>query len=159
MLSHHCAGLSIHELGEKKVSFFIVVIFLVLGGSGASSSGDDQAGLKFHAPHTPPSNPLTPASPHGILQSPPAPNIRQPSPAPPQGQPTPSPGSGFMAPSPVNNPSLGKCFRFWISQGWIFYFELYKSSGISSRWGKSSLAIIFFFWIHGNISFQQSFIR
>ena len=56
--------------------------------------------MKFQAPHTPPSNPLTPASPHGILQSPPGPNIRQPSPAPalphaspgPQNQPTPSPG-------------------------------------------------------------------
>lgn len=37
------------------------------GGQGSSGGG----GLKFHAPHTPPSNPLTPASPHGILQSPP----------------------------------------------------------------------------------------
>jgi hypothetical protein len=62
------------------------------------------AGLRFQAPHTPPSNPMTPASPHGFLQSPPASNIRQPSPAPaapnlpphaspgPQGQPIPSPG-------------------------------------------------------------------
>ena len=77
---------------------------------GGSDGTDSQAGgLKFHAPHTPPSNPLTPASPHGILQSPPAPNIRQPSPAPSHaGQPAPSPG--FMAPSPVNNPSLGSPF-------------------------------------------------
>ena len=83
---------------------YLFIYCLISGGGGGSS--DDQAGLKFPAPHTPTSNPLTPASPHGILQSPPAPNIRQPSPAPPQGQPTPSPG--FMAPSPVNNPSLGK---------------------------------------------------
>ena len=85
---------------------------MTIGGSGEEST----AGLKFHAPHTPPSNPLTPASPHGILQSPPAPSIRQPSPAPssnmphpspnPQGQPTPSPG-GIMSPA---IPSLGSPF-------------------------------------------------
>ena len=43
-----------------------------LGTSGGDSGSDQSAGgLKFQAPHTPPSNPLTPASPHGILQSPP----------------------------------------------------------------------------------------
>ena len=66
-----------------------------------ASSLTSSSGLKFQTPHTPPSNPLTPASPHNLgsqLQSPPS--IRQPSPAPASTQqPTPSPG--FMAPSPA----------------------------------------------------------
>lgn len=72
------------------------------GSSNSSSSttgGDAAASLKFHTPHTPPSNPLTPASPlsnpqSNFLQSPPS-SLRQPSPA------APSPG-GFTAPSPIN---------------------------------------------------------
>ena len=70
---------------------------------GSQATGS--SGLKFQTPHTPPSNPLTPASPHGFLQSPPA--MRQPSPA---GAPYPSPGNP-QAPSPggftVPSPSMG----------------------------------------------------
>ena len=59
---------------------------------------DPQEGLKFAPPQTPPSNPLTPASPHGtqnagFLQSPPT--HRQPS-----ASPAPSPGGLFPLPSP-----------------------------------------------------------
>lgn len=68
--------------------------------------GGTTEGLRFNTPHTPPSNPLTPASPHtnaslgGFLQSPPS--IRNPSPATPSTQqPQPSP-SGFTVPSPIN---------------------------------------------------------
>ncbi len=74
---------------------------VAVGGEGESG------GLRFHAPQTPPSNPLTPASPHGptsnqpqqFLQSPPS-SVRQPSPQ----QPSPAgpAGSGFAAPSPAN---------------------------------------------------------
>jgi len=56
----------------------------------------DQTGLKFAPPITPPSNPLTPVSPHGqqpFLQSPPT--HRQPS-----ASPAPSPGV-FPIPSPI----------------------------------------------------------
>lgn len=85
-----------------------------LVGGNEEQSG---VGLRFNTPHTPPSNPLTPASPltgtttsssaanPGFLQSPPS-GIRNPSPAnipqpSPSGQPMPSP-SGFMVPSPIN---------------------------------------------------------
>ena len=74
-----------------------VVLFLVDDVSSSS-------GLRFPAPHTPPSNPLTPASPHtatggggsqGFLQSPPS--IRQPSPAmPPHASPGELPGSQMI---------------------------------------------------------------
>lgn len=78
----------------KRVNFFWMpqlkrnnspkIIFKRFIADDISSS----SGLRFPAPHTPPSNPLTPASPHtatggggsqGFLQSPPS--IRQPSPA------------------------------------------------------------------------------
>ena len=56
----------------------------------------DQSGLKFAPPITPPSNPLTPVSPHGqqstFLQSPPT--HRQPSASP-------APSPGFLIPSPI----------------------------------------------------------
>lgn len=90
---------------------------MAIGGHISSDEISSTTGLRFPAPHTPPSNPLTPASPHtstggggsssAFLQSPPS--IRQPSPAmPPQASPgpgsqhpIPSP-SGFAAPSPAN---------------------------------------------------------
>ena len=57
----------------------------------------DGSGLKFAPPQTPPSNPLTPASPHGstFLQSPPTHRQPSASPAPSPGLfPLPSPGTG-----------------------------------------------------------------
>ena len=75
------------------------------------SMEQDQSGLKFAPPLTPPSNPLTPVSPHGqpsLLQSPPSHRGQTgstASPAPsPAGFPTPSPlpaGSPFTAASPL----------------------------------------------------------
>jgi len=71
----------------------------------------DSSGLKFPSHHTPPSNPLTPMSPHGgqsqsnLLQSPPSNRQPSASPAPSPGVfPTPSPmgvGSPFTAASPL----------------------------------------------------------
>eukprot|EP00095_Tigriopus_kingsejongensis_P000362 snap_masked-scaffold319_size207808-processed-gene-0.2 protein:Tk00362 transcript:snap_masked-scaffold319_size207808-processed-gene-0.2-mRNA-1 annotation:"mediator of rna polymerase ii transcription subunit 14" len=83
----------------------------LVGGCHEDGQG---ARLRFPTPHTPPSNPMTPASPltgvpssnnPGFLQSPPS-NMRNPSPATlpqpsPSGQPMPSP-SGFTVPSPIN---------------------------------------------------------
>ena len=63
-------------------------------------TGGDSGGLKFAPPQTPPSNPLTPASPHGsqstaFLQSPPTHRQPSASPAPSPGLfPLPSPGTG-----------------------------------------------------------------
>ena len=72
----------------------------------------DSSGLRFAPHHTPPSNPLTPMSPHGgqqttsnLLQSPPSHRQPSASPAPsPHQFPTPSPlgvGSPFTAASPL----------------------------------------------------------
>ena len=83
-------------------------------GNEGSAAGGEGGGLKFHAPQTPPSNPLTPASPHAgggggssssagqFLQSPPPANVRQPSPAQ-----QPSPAGAVGSPFPSAQSPLG----------------------------------------------------
>uniref|UniRef100_A0A0K2TAA1 Mediator of RNA polymerase II transcription subunit 14 n=1 Tax=Lepeophtheirus salmonis TaxID=72036 RepID=A0A0K2TAA1_LEPSM len=75
--------------------------------SPMSTDDTSNSGLRFNTPHTPPSNPMTPASPHtvGFLQSPPS-SIRNPSPA---SQPVPSPGTSSVR-SPLNHP-IGSPFH------------------------------------------------